>query len=592
VRKSFSLVILVIVCSGLLSQNIRTLQNEWEEGTNLLENSGFEEGSGGMPSSWSGYAPSGAELSWDRSVSHQGQACISIINVDESNRNPIIWRQHISAFPAKRELMLTGYIKTQDLCSTGIAAICIRVVDTHDEVIGFATTQQTDGFEGTHNWTVVNTVVVASEEGVEVQVLAFMVGTGHVWFDDIYLVVGKEAEPESFPARGGMEGPGIAHAYGQFQIMARKDISSPQIAFPIPLAFADQVPIYFEIRSQPENVLKDVVFTQRDEYNWIAELTFCPLDTGDCVDVEWDCYVLIREHDYSDLPEYVELPLKEELPEDVLHWLESTVCVQVDHPEIQEKAKDIRGESTNLMEIARKTAEFLGTIEQGHYRSLDAVEALHEGGSCTSYANLAAALLRANGIPTRILAVYPTWAPSLVTHYIVEFYVPEYGWVRFESTLGEIPWEPYRDVVVAVVTPEDENRSFEQGRWAARGVPWLSLTENSTGPSLYYEGTLDEEIGCDHGAESVIIFEEKVEEAFTLTWSVWNAYLESKIQGREISQAVTAQKGAANSSTIDIYIQRMRKARTLYTEESEEPESEPEEEASTSVLLVLMGFLM
>ncbi len=579
-RKSFSLV-MVIVCSGLLLRNIRTLQNEWEEDTNLLENSGFEEGSGNMPSSWSGYAPSGAELSWDKSVSHQGQSSIYIINVDETNQNPIIWRQHISAFPAKRELMLTGYIKTQDLCSTGVAAICVRVMNTEDELIGFATTQQIDGFEGTHDWTEVNTIVVASEEAVEVQVLAFMVGTGHVWFDDIYLVVGKEAE--SFSFRGGMEGPGIAHAYGRFQIMAHGDISSPQIAFPIPLAFADQVPIYFEIRSQPENVLKDVVFTQRDEYNWIAELTFCALDARDCVDVEWDCYVLIREHDYSDLPEYVELPSKEELPEDVLHWLESTVCVQVENAEIQEKAKDIRGESTNLMEIARKTAEFLGTIEQGHCRSLDAVEALHEGGSCTSYANLAAALLRANGIPTRILAVYPTWAPSLVTHYIVEFYVPEYGWVRFESTLGKIPWKPYRDVVVAVVTPEDENKSFEEGRWAARGVPWLSLTENFTDPSLYYEGTLDEEIGCDHGAESVILFEKKVEEAFTLTWSVWNAYLESKIQGKEISQAVTAQKAAANSSTIDAYTQQMNKARTFYAETKE---------ASTSVLLVLIGFLM
>jgi len=189
--------ILIILCSGSLRGNRVLLQDDWKEGTNLLENSGFEDGSGNMPSHWSCFTPSGAELSWDKSVSHRGQACIYIINVDQYNQNPITWRQHISAFPVKRELMLTGYIKTQDICNNGIAAICIQVMDAHDELIGFATTPQTDEFEGTCDWTEVNTVVVASEEAVEVQVLAFLVGTGHVWFDDIQLVVGKEAESES-----------------------------------------------------------------------------------------------------------------------------------------------------------------------------------------------------------------------------------------------------------------------------------------------------------------------------------------------------------------------------------------------------------
>ena len=40
---------------------------------------------------------------------------------------------------------------------------------------------------------------------------------------------------------------------------------------------------------------------------------------------------------------------------------------------------------------------------------LDAVQALDRQGSCTSCANLVAALLRGNGIPARILAGYPTY---------------------------------------------------------------------------------------------------------------------------------------------------------------------------------------
>ena len=316
----------------------------------------------------------------------------------------------------------------------------MRAEDGECDFVGFATTQDDYEFKGTHNWTEVKTSVVVPPEAKVIRVMAFLVGAGQVWFDDIQLIVGEEAEPEPLPQFSrGMEGPGIAHAQGHFQITTQQDADTPKIAFPIPLTFEDQVPIYFEIHTQPEDALKETVIKKRDAYNWIAELTFNSLKKGETIEIAWDGYVFIRDHDYSQLPENVELPKENELPKEILPWLASTACVQVDNPEIQEKAREIRGESTNIIDIAQKTANFLETgITRGEFRSLDAVEALHKGGSCTSFANLAAALLRANGIPTRILAVYPTWSPSLQTHYIVEFYMPDYGWVRFESTLDKI----------------------------------------------------------------------------------------------------------------------------------------------------------
>jgi len=101
---------------------------------------------------------------------------------------------------------------------------------------------------------------------------------------------------------------------------------------------------------------------------------------------------------------------------------------------------------------------------------LDAVTALTHRGSCTSNANLVAALFRASGVPARVLAVYPTNGQPLQTHYIVEYFVPGYGWVWAESSIARTPWEPYKEVVVNVVYPEDEDRSFAQGG-AGRPLP-------------------------------------------------------------------------------------------------------------------------
>lgn len=557
--------------AGCISAPEGTVQKEV---TNLILNGGFEEGTDDTPSQWfiAAIPSSGLKLYRNKTVSHGGKASVSIVNNDESNDACNNWCQNITDFPKGKELMLTGYIKTEGITDDGGVVICIQVFNAEGNFVGFATTQDKYEFKGTHDWTEVKTSVVAPPDAEKIMIRAVLVGTGQVWFDDIQLIVGEEAEPEPLPQFSqGMEGPGIAHAQGHFQITAQENAEIPKIAFPIPLAFEDQVPIYFEIRANPEDALKETVIKKRDEYNWVVELTFNPLKKGNTVEIFWEGYVFIRDHDYNQLPDNVELPKKEELSEEVQQWLVSTLCVQVDNPEIQEKAREIRGERTNIIDIAQKTANFLETgVTRGEFRSLDAVEALHKGGSCTSYANLAAALLRANGIPMRILAVYPTWASSLQTHYIVEFYVFGYGWVRFESTLGKIPWQPYQDIVVAVVTPEDEDRSFEQGRWTGgSGVPWLSLTENLTKYDTSYLGMVDPKMNCDHGAEAVIVFdaeEEKIEEAFNLTWRVWNAYLELITEGQEIPQALAAQRAAVDSTSLEGYIQKMKEAEAIYAE--------------------------
>jgi ribosomal protein S17E len=43
-------------------------------------------------------------------------------------------------------------------------------------------------------------------------------------------------------------------------------------------------------------------------------------------------------------------------------------------------------------------------------------------------------------------------------HFISEYYCPEYGWVRAETSYGETPWETKNDIVLRVIYPKDENK--------------------------------------------------------------------------------------------------------------------------------------
>lgn len=375
---------------------------------------------------------------------------------------------------------------------------------------------------------------------------------------------------KSFPAPiQRMLDPGIAYAVFRLRIVAEEDVEEPQIAFPIPLEFENQVPLYFELRFDPEDAVKTVVTRKRDEFNWICEVTFHHLNKGDAVDVKWDGFVLMRDRDYGDiLSEKIEVAASEDLPQDVMVWLESTASVQADHPEIQETAKRLRGSGNDVVRICNGIAEFLNKIEFGDPQSTDAVEALHEGGYCTSYANLGAALFRTNGIPARILAVYPTLAPVLQTHYIVQFYVSGHGWVTLSSE--GVSDRPYDYVVAAVVSPEDENESFDKSFWSGRGVPWMSVPESLSGPEISGHGLIDPQWDCDHGGGPVCEFDniDHMEEAFALTQQVWNHYLEDITTGKETPRALAAQKKAVLCTNLDEYIEVMNQAENEYTSSS------------------------
>jgi transglutaminase-like putative cysteine protease len=176
--------------------------------------------------------------------------------------------------------------------------------------------------------------------------------------------------------------------------------------------------------------------------------------------VAWVAQVLVDRRDPVELPA---APLGAEVPAAAQGWLRSTACVQCDDEALQAQGRRLARDVEDVAGYVQAVLQFTSTHrgEPGApFTSLDASAALRCGGSCTSRANLAAALLRAQGIPARTSAHLPTWADRLYEHWHVEYWHPGHGWVWIEPTLGKLLPEPCTMVVLNVANPEDEDQAF------------------------------------------------------------------------------------------------------------------------------------
>ncbi|MCA9309787.1 MAG: transglutaminase domain-containing protein, partial [Phycisphaerales bacterium] len=269
--------------------------------------------------------------------------------------------------------------------------------------------------------------------------------------------------------------------------------------------------------ADPPDALESITILPDVLDNYVAHINFKDLIPGSEVRLEWSSLVLARARDFSDLP--AQAPLPDEWPEEARPWLASSWSVQADDPRIIEAATALKP-APDAIDIIRKTMTRAASIMQhqsGRCDSLDAVQALEKQGSCTSCANLVAALLRANGLPTRILAGYPTWSGPLQTHYTVETWIPDYGWYPIESTMLQHPLQPYQQIQVSLVPVAHEDESGERAA-AAPGVPYLSLTEYVGFDESYsHYGTL-ERMGCDHAATAWQLFPAPTTDAERQRW--------------------------------------------------------------------------
>jgi transglutaminase-like putative cysteine protease len=228
------------------------------------------------------------------------------------------------------------------------------------------------------------------------------------------------------------------------------------VTFAVPGTYRDQVPLSFEVKAEPAKAMKGYKLRQREDgLNWVCDVF---VDADGPVTVWWEATVLVSDRKPATLPKAA----TPEVTPAVERWVKPTGCVQSDDSGVKKRADELAKDTTDVGEYAKKVTDWVaknrGTGQP--FGSLDAAAALGCGGSCTSRANLSAALLRARGIPARTVAHLPTWAGPLYVHWLTEYWHPNHGWVTIEPSRNQNQPSPSTYAVINVATPDDEDHAI------------------------------------------------------------------------------------------------------------------------------------
>lgn len=253
-----------------------------------------------------------------------------------------------------------------------------------------------------------------------------------------------------------LKGLFLNKASGDLKINGIAAKSPYQVYFVLPIATREQSPIWLEIECAD---MINYRFVRLDDLNVFvtAQLN----NSFAIIHLKWTSWVLTKQHDYSGIPDSVPIPALIDIPDSVKPWLMPTGCVQWEDPFVKHIADSIRGNTNDLIELANRINNYCKLIPWNWLIepiSWDAYYAMKWGNSCTGHAHAAAAIFRANGVPCRVLMNIPTWYTSRFDmHWIIEYYVPQYGWVKMETANGNNPYTyASKEMITFACNPEDE----------------------------------------------------------------------------------------------------------------------------------------
>ena len=286
----------------------------------------------------------------------------------------------------------------------------------------------------------------------------------------------KSKDEATGPARSGAARWPRSHPRrAQAAVAAQSNDGVGVLTFPIPGTYRDQVPLTFDLHVEPPTALKSFRWVRRpDLRNWLCEVTVAPTKEGPWCDGRGWSWSIGARATRSLARTSPKLPRKPSPGREARRASRVTI-----RPFARRPTNWPRGPRAS-----RPTPAALSQFTSHHqgkpgaaFDALDARKGLDCGGSCTSRANLAAALLRARGIPARTVAHLPTWSGPLYEHWLVEYWHPGAGWVWLESSQGKFRPLPCSLVVLNVANPEDEDRAFDplQCRQVMPGAPHLSV---------------------------------------------------------------------------------------------------------------------
>ncbi len=418
-------------------------------GPGTLRNGGFErvvEGSD-RPLDWQGVFPRNVpqrpSFSADSRVKRTGRRSGRI-------HCPVKWgyvsyTQAIPVPAGAKTAVIRGAVRT-DL-SEGSASLLMLVVDAGGRELAI-TPLRGGGLGGRSDWTARAVHLALPGGSARLIVRAGVHGKGTAWFDDVELSFHDKLVPPAETLVVHVE------ARGAYRAQAPAGADDPGAALSIPWAFEGQVPVAYGVSSQPPGGIRQWR-VRRDGDNAFLELRLKPMKPGESLKLRWRARLLLRQRPEAFGLAARPIALHQQAPAAVKEFLLPAAGVQTGSEEVKAAAaavkpqppEDFRAVMAALSGMLGERLKFAGGGNQG------AAEVLRSGKAvCTGMANTACAVLRARGVPTRILACVLTGSTAQ-EHYITESHVPGHGWLRYESTERVFPVPDTAHVILRVVRP-------------------------------------------------------------------------------------------------------------------------------------------
>lgn len=467
----------------------------------LIPNGSFDRDTSGWHST---LAPAtSGQVAWAPHAGRKGGGALHVAVAAGDTRPFAGWSCTFDSLSVGRRLRVSAWVKGTRCGAAPVATTSIRGPDGN---LSAATTGNALALSGDFDWTRIEVSVPVLAGARSAFLSLFLRSAGEAWFDDVEAVMADSLTAMERSAEPLEKGPGLLRIRSAWEYSLRAGATpngssreGPKVLLALPLDYGEQVPLSFELSTRPAGRIRASNVYQDRPGAWIAQVELAPLRQDERVVLDWTSVVIVGARSFSDLPQSA--PMPNAWPEAARPWLAATRCAQADDPRIRRVAATIRDTSEDVISIIDRTLLWMSGLDtEGREMCsvFDAVQALDHRGSCVSRANLAAALLRANGIPARMLGGYPSWfAGPMQCHFVVEAFVPGFGWFPVEPTRCHAPVRPGDQINVSVVPPEYEDERAVRRRSGAAGLPYLSISELlGDANSFLAFGSLDRERGA------------------------------------------------------------------------------------------------
>ena len=329
-------------------------------------------------------------------------------------------------------------------------------------------------------------------------------------------------------------------------LLATENTGTFTATYVFPPDYGFQVPILLEIHNDSTaDIIDYTIDLDTYEPNRVANFTVASMQKDTHSLIHFSVWVLVEAFDFEDAPEDTPLPFSQyDNPEDTWMWLSRSEMVQKNRLFIKRQAHALEGTNDNILSYAENVSSFILNHRYWLFRlqlltktfpKQDAMTTLFINGENVGRSHLACALFRTQHIPARVILANNDQGFWTQMHYMVEYYITDYGWVLLDSTKGQTPYPTQRQVInrICSIDDEDDTKRDYIYRFMKGEERWIWISDDNVEP--YYDD-------CDSGSKSQMFTEMMVslkpfaaDYAFFRTQNMFHQY--ERFLGMDLSTA-------------------------------------------------------